>query len=713
LTWILGPIDGSKFSFVDAISLVHDSEDWKEEALPLVAEIMAESRRSIETVSGRREFWFLPTVRTLDQLFHLPVKPEQLVRARGRKWILGDFLFALSNKMGFDAALIDMRAGVTEFSSPFLLDPRVQKILVTSCNQQSVEGTLEILRRVRAVDSMAPKPEVVITLVPPDLTEVFQNVSTQILDVLTDQDPDGVTSTDEKVGIHRVDFAQELLHFEDLDDLALKKLSGNSLGKVVVPSLVDRLITRSFDIEPHTLTKAFQDGTIPTTTIATAAESLEFAEQNDQRGLLPIPALKNLLTLPAGRLPVSVVLGSKGAGKTFVWGQLVLAGTLREFASLVGLSGVVRDAQIFPLLSPASMGGKLEARVAKLESQALGARTPERSRLEVRAQLESASGVDDALEFWLRTIAARLGRPSPVGTSLRERVISTFSGIGPFIFVVDGLEEAFQVAAGRGLTDIQRRLLRALLQDLPNALRETNMEDVGLVVFVRRDLAAAAIIQNFGQFESLHRRTSLTWTPADALRLPVWLLSRLEWHLPVGDIETASYEELSHALVQFWGEKMGGKRDAFTDEWVIATLSDFNLVLQARDMIRLIRYATKNHAPKPLPLHHQSLRDALTEVSSLKIDELGKEIGNLKEIFQRLRETQSHQKVVPFAPQDVGLSPDEVIFLQELGLLSPSTGVDKLFMPEIIRHGLGFGLANRGRARVLALYREARQRRLL
>lgn len=68
---------------------------------------------------------------------------------------------------------------------------------------------------------------------------------------------------------------------------------------------------------------------------------------------------------------------------------------------------------------------------------------------------------------------------------------------------------------------------------------------------------------------------------------------------------------------------------------------------------------------------------------------------------------------MPFAPEDVGLSAEEVVFLQQLGLLSHSTGIDKLFMPEIICHALGFKLANRGRARVLALYREARQRRSL
>ena len=40
--------------------------------------------------------------------------------------------------------LVDLRAGLSEFSAPLLFDPRVKKYLVTSTSYQSVKGT-EIL----------------------------------------------------------------------------------------------------------------------------------------------------------------------------------------------------------------------------------------------------------------------------------------------------------------------------------------------------------------------------------------------------------------------------------------------------------------------------------------------------------------------------------------------------------------------------------------
>ncbi len=709
LTWLLKPPTEDGFSYIDALSLLHDADDWKRDALPLIADCVRLGSATLEIPDGRRDFWFLPAVRSVDQLFKMPIRPEQVVRARGRAWLMADFLFELSQTLKFDVVLVDMRTGITEFSSPLLLDPRVEKILVTSCNAQSVRGTVETLRRVQKAHPSSEKPEVIVSLVPPDSGELFEKISTDIIDVFNDQPPTGGDSVGSQLGIHRSDFAQELLHFESLDDFALKRLSGTQLGKKVAPDLVERLVDISDSVPARE--DAGVSAAITPKDVAEAAKKLEFAEQNSEVGLLPIPALRKLLEVPTGRLPIANVIGAKGAGKTFAWGQLVLAKRLLKFSQLVSTTHEVRDAQIFPLLAPTSLSPHLADQVRALEEQVVGSRESRLTRFALKDQVERSDTSCEPFDFWLCAIADRLGLPVPAGNNAREKLRSVFSQVEPILLIVDGLEDALQVTVGTGLTEPQKKILRYLLQDFPSILRESGVDNIGLVVFVRRDLAALAIRQNFGQFEALHRDTTLTWTPADALRLPLWLLARLGWDTKLPSVATASYDELRKALFAFWGEKMGGKREAFTDEWVIATLSDFNLVLQARDMTRLVRYAAENHGIRSFPIPHTALRNAVPSVSQEKIAELGKEVAALESIFSRLQGHAINLKVIPFSPTDVGLSAEEVVFMQQLGLLAPSDEPDKLFMPEIIRHGLGFKLANRGRARVLALYREARQRR--
>ncbi len=55
--------------------------------------------------------------------------------------------------------------------------------------------------------------------------------------------------------------------------------------------------------------------------------------------------------------------------------------------------------------------------------------------------------------------------------------------------------------------------------------------------------------------------------------------------------------------------------------------------------------------------------------------------------------------------QELGLTADERSRLEEQGLLVQDNRL--FYMPELIRHGLHFALARRGRARVVSLYKRA------
>ncbi len=64
------------------------------------------------------------------------------------KFYITETIAEIAKKMGVDLVLVDLRAGVTEYSAPFLFDPRVIKYYVTSTSLQSVKGTNQILEQV-------------------------------------------------------------------------------------------------------------------------------------------------------------------------------------------------------------------------------------------------------------------------------------------------------------------------------------------------------------------------------------------------------------------------------------------------------------------------------------------------------------------------------------------------------------------------------------
>ena len=56
----------------------------------------------------------------------------------------------LGKRLNVSAVLVDLRAGVSEFSAPLLFDPRVKKYLVTSTSYQSVKGTELLIQELNA-----------------------------------------------------------------------------------------------------------------------------------------------------------------------------------------------------------------------------------------------------------------------------------------------------------------------------------------------------------------------------------------------------------------------------------------------------------------------------------------------------------------------------------------------------------------------------------
>ena len=57
-------------------------------------------------------------------------RPEQVLMMQENKFYITETIAEIAKKIGVDLVLVDLRAGVTEYSAPFLFDPRVIKYYV-------------------------------------------------------------------------------------------------------------------------------------------------------------------------------------------------------------------------------------------------------------------------------------------------------------------------------------------------------------------------------------------------------------------------------------------------------------------------------------------------------------------------------------------------------------------------------------------------------
>jgi len=724
LTWMIddapeGDDWSPTMSWVDALCLIHDAEDWKEEALPLIVQHVRQSTISLELNVGRREFFFMPAVRSMDQVEKLPITPENAVRRRNREWVIGDLLVALGRGLGVDVILVDLRAGITEFSSPLLLDPRVHTVIVSSCAKQSVVGVCRTLAQVSRHTTWpldSGNLTFLVTQVPPPKSigdQIFTKVEDDLLKAWASlgDEPDSDHEESNFISIGRVDHDQKLIVFDDLQTIAEcfpTTSFWNPLGDPL-KSLLDQLtpseLSNVNDNNQSFLGEKKEE--IKNNILELTRKHLEFAEQNEKPGVLLTSPVRKLVSLPDEQLPIAVVLGSKGADKTFLWSQLVMAKEFSKFAEIVGISWrAPKPVLIFPLLCPSNLADKLLNSVHDLERKISKESKEKLDNFKLKEELEKLDSKNSSLTFWLEEIAGRLGLPKETSASLRKIEEELAQRDQYVILAVDGLEEALQTGPSKPMNEQQKDVIRNLVIDLPNQLQAIQTKHLGIIVFIRHDLARESIHQNFGQFEAKYRSFALKWSQEDALRLVLWVLKQAGWPDPsIGEFTQASYDNLKRRLQPFWGEKMGGKKEAFTDRWIIAALSDLKGLFQARDIIRFLSEATANSSD--FPLNPTAMRGAIEFCASKKVEELQQEINGLEKILDHFKKQPWNQRMIPMEKAKLKLSSEEESFLADQGILIEDEKDNKFYMPEIIWKGLGFRPSRTGRIGTMRLQRLA------
>lgn len=713
LTWLVSKSDvaNAEISFIDALALIHSEEKWRN-TISFIATKIKETSLEIPVNNQFVEHYFLPVYRSEDsipyQLMDVSVTPSLIVKTVDREWIMGEFLSELGLELNVDAVFIDLRAGVSEYSAPLLFDPRVRKIFVSTTSLQSRKGLNILLKEIYNPSPLLPEyftPDIFVTMMPPNTNEEFNNkIEQDILSntrILNEQE-DGY----DKSPLVFFDFAQELIHLDGFDMID-EKLKGTHMAKKVA-----EVVSGWFQDKPNEDVPILTERNKFLEKLQSIASDMEYGENSMQeKKFMVTTSLRNLVKKFRVDVPITVILGTKGSGKTFIYSQLLRGKTWEYFSKRIN-----HDIQsntntyIIPFLIPKNSKNILSREdVDQLNQSAqfnINFDNISGRILRIQEYQDQESSEARWNAFWKKEILESIGVAVGTFKELQDHLEKNNKRVA---FIVDGLEDIFQNIATKPQ---QKIAIRVLMQDIANELRSYPKGRVGIIIFSRLDIAQNCIEQNWGQFRTQYDAYELKWNRIEALRLVLWLAEEAGLKNTLSNIEKATEDALIEALESLWGTKMGKptSREAESANWVLAALSDLKARMQPRDLVRFLmeaaqRSAKDNESYSDRYLIPSAIRAAIAPCSNKKIEEIIMEMEFLKEIFEKLKHKPKQSRQVPFRLEDYGLDREEARLLEEQGFLLELD--DGYYMPEIIRYGLEFSYSKRARTKVLSLLRQA------
>lgn len=662
--------------------------------------------------------YVLPAFRSYEQFLSLEVRPEHLFKGADDPYILTTLLGRLGRELGVSAVVVDLRAGLSELATGLILDPRVHRVFVTTLSSQSVEGTCKLLEllaeRSPSTREDDPLPSVVISQLPAELGEYHLAAQTRLGEaaerfVKDEFEEDAASRLPQIV---ESTFQHSLLLLPRDWEEVVRIIRRTKLTEVLSPLVAWVGIEKpraGVDIpDPAELRSKRKE-------LEKLAENLEYAEKAQAREFLTTEPLRRLTEDHRNRVPIAVIVGAKGAGKTFTFLQLIRSQTWDSFSREAGVASQF-EAQFCPSLESVNLedqAAEMLTKARNLIAEQLGFPQPPASvslKDQVRNWLQMDLHEGKWRENWLDLIAWSMGfRPHEEGAG-REITGELMSQEKRIVILVDGLEELFTNISEK---TAEQCALRALLQGVPEWLMQQVGRPLGIIVFVRRDLVLYSIPQNTAQFLARYEPYALKWSREEALRLVAWVASKanIPLVLDTQGLHTASEEDVTDALISVWGTKLGqpNSKEARSAEWVMYALSDLRLQIQARDVVRFLRLAATHSMSDAFwtdrVLVPSGIRKALSACSTQKINEIQQENKPLEGVFAKLRKVDSAHKQIPFTVEESGLDSRDIKILEENGAMLRE-GED-CYMPEIFRLGLGFTLKHGKRPRVLALARRA------
>ncbi len=715
LTWMLGQgKSNEKISYFDVLELLHfntvDNNFVKD-----VAKLVETNVIKVITEKLEVEHYFLPVYREKSQMMNIYSSPEKIIAVQKDKYIITEFLSKLGAVLGTELVLVDLRAGVTEFSAPFLFDSRVNKFFISSTSMQSVKGTKLILEEIqRKVVEGHQNSKLLLTMIPREMKEdTIGSLEDQLAQNLEqDFDPENMNVLREDY-LYRVPFDSAFASLGDFQEIC-SLLKGRMLSDVMA-GIAEGMLKMKNEEDGTWERYLSQENVKNTINRLHEITSREItAEGSASSNMLATTSIREIVREFRDAVPQLVVLGAKGSGKTYIYKQLLSKITWENF-----VYGVEANAEkerertlILPLVCSLNMR-KLHDMVQacikncnnSLEKIKISSDIVDRNYNKLVAYAEKKLSLTEWMEKWQMLMVEMLGDTFSDLSELDQYLEKKGKRI---LFIVDGLEDLFM--------DLQiqkqetwRFAIRALCQNVVNTLRNLQFGNIGIIIFARKDMAEEAIEINFDQFQNQYHKYELKWSPSEALRLALWIAKQAAPVLGEDiDILKASREVLEERLERLWGKKLGrfDSREANSARWIIAALSDFSNQLQARDIVRFLQFATSTF-PEGRPPYEdryimpKQIREAIPGCSREKYKEIRDEMKAIYQILKKFEDMPEEEKVLPLTLDKISLTGEEIAKLENQGYFIMSD--KKYYFPEIIRFALEFKYTKGARPKVLSL----------
>ncbi|EQB9156992.1 ParA family protein [Morganella morganii] len=714
LTLWLDAENVGRVTYTNFLESIQFSDGKFDETINFFAKELRKSSISID--GNSKEIFVLPSALSLESIMDMPVTPDHISKNIDNPYILSDLLRLLGNKLEVDVILIDLRAGLSELSSPLIFDPRVEHFFVSTIAKQSVVGIGEVLKKIHSstkntYSNMSDKPTVIISMLTKLLREsVSYTEAIQMINEAypTIQDEDIISQS---IELLEFDFDENLMSVSNIKD-ALSLLKKSSIYDNAKDWIADVEL-----IESSESNRSIYDNNDGLQRLYDTCQSFQFAENTSEDDMLVIDPIRNLAKNYADSLPNIVSIGAKGAGKTFTYLQVCKSKTWSNFIFKVNKKASDIHANIFPWISSTNLNENVRQQVAAQREDCLteiSARSPSGLSLNANKITNAlASNTTNWDDFWQNLLVSEIVGENKTLKDLNNHLINLDKSI---VLLVDGIED---ILFAPEKNENHNSAIRSLL-NLPNAISDLQDRRIGMICFVRADYVQSAIKQNVNQYIAKYQQFRLEWTPESFLRLAYWISAKAEIiEANELDAESGSLNFLLSNLERLWGKKLGrdNSKEASTARWVFAALCDLNGRLQARDLVRFLKFSADNMLKAPSNgikvefwldrvLAPEAIRRSLNSCSQEKVDEAEKEIKPLEQWINSLKTVSSDLKKVPFNPQEVGLDLPLLTSLKELGVIyedTDQTNEERFYLPEIYRTGLQFSSAVGGRPRVQAL----------
>lgn len=715
ITWWLDSSNKPSVSFVGFMEALHYPPMDTETSLTFFAD---ELKKSSININGKNELFILPSAHSAEELMHATVLPEHIARNQENPWLLSDYIYKLGEKLEANYIFIDLRAGLSELSSPFLFDRRIDRFLVTTVAHQSITGMEVILSKIAAMqlsdgqDDQNIAPTLIISLLTDLLrkSDDFANAIERLNSAYPIINEDSISPN---LPFLEVGFDADLMSLTNLKSV-LETVKKGSLYPLASDWAADYSASLNSLFETPKPAAQLTSRDDEFRRLLDTCQKFQFAEKGEADAMLVTEPLRNLGKHYSKELPNVISIGAKGSGKTFNMLQLCQQKVWGTFLTKVGASISNADtdsACIFPVLISRNLEKQASEMILGARENCwseFGINGKQFSDADLRTTIDKALAEDTTwLDFWQKIILQSFGLEGDSIESLNDFLNTKNKKL---ILLFDGIEDIFMNPE----TESHKKAINGIF-DLCNRISEFRSSNIGIVSFVRADYVRSVISQNAAQFENRYAPFRLEWTPEAFLRLVYWISASADViDAERGEAELLSLSQLLEKLDKLWGKKLGinSSKEAYSARWIFAALCDLKGRLQARDVIRFLKIcatqmlSSKFSVRQERLLAPEAIRKSLPLCSREKVEEAQEEMLGLKQWIADLALIASDDKRIPFDPRTLQMTPTLIDSLESLGVIYEDRELNssaRYYIPEIYRFGLGFQVTGGARPKVLAL----------